>query len=333
MKMMNTTGHLTIGTRQSQLAIWQAEYVKATLSKLHPHINIELHFFVTQGDRVQDKPLPEIGGKGVFTAELEYALLNGEIDLAVHSLKDLPTDLAPEFEISAVPGRASVFDALVSRDGLTLDTLPHGATVGTSSLRRAAQLKSYRPDLQVHSIRGNVPTRIHKALTVDGTYDAIILAQAGLDRLGLSDVVAEVIAPDVMLPAPAQGALGIQHRKADSRIAALLAGLDHPATRLAVTAERGFLNALEAGCRLPVAAWGRYEGDHLRLIGRVIALDGTRMITVDGSISGAHTDTDAVRLGRQLADEALAKGAEALLSALREQTALESEMQKENVIR
>ncbi len=311
---------LIIGTRQSQLAIWQADYVAAELRALHPSLEVSLRFFVTQGDRVQDKPLPEIGGKGVFTAELERALATGEIDLAVHSLKDLPTDLTPEFAIGVVPKRASVYDALISRAGFTLQRLPLGATVGTSSLRRSAQLKTVRPDLNIDSLRGNVPTRVRKALqkslSDDVFYDAIILAEAGLQRLDMVHAITEILSPDVMLPAPAQGALGIQCRASDSAVLALLAGLDDPPTRFAVTAERAFLSALDAGCRLPVAAWARYEGDSLKLTGRVISLDGSQVITVEGATPGQAIQ-DATQLGQHLASNALTSGADALLNAIR----------------
>ncbi len=304
---------LIIGTRQSQLAVWQAEYVAARLRALHPGIEVSLQFFVTQGDRVQDKPLPQIGGKGLFTAELEAALIAGEVDLAVHSLKDLPTDLAPEFTIGAIPERASVHDVLISRAGLKLNQLPVGATVGTSSLRRSAQLKAVRPDLQIESLRGNVPTRVQKALAADGSYDAIVLAEAGLDRLNMAESITEVISPDVMLPAPAQGALGIQCRANDQIVREILAGLDHLPTRQAVEAERAFLNALDSGCRLPVAALAQIEGNILKLTGRVISLDGLEMITVEASASV----NDGAQLGRDLAVQALERGAGDLLDAIR----------------
>lgn len=304
---------LIIGTRQSQLAVWQAEYVAARLRILHPGIEVSLQFFVTQGDRVQDKPLPQIGGKGLFTAELEAALIAGEVDLAVHSLKDLPTDLAPEFAIGAIPERASVHDALISRAGVKLAQLPLGATVGTSSLRRSAQLKAVRPDLQIESLRGNVPTRVQKALAADGSYDAIVLAEAGLDRLNMAESITEIIPPDVMLPAPAQGALGVQCRTNDQIGLEILAGLDHLPTRQVVEAERAFLNALDSGCRLPVAALAQIEGDTLKLTGRVISLDGSEMITVEASASV----NDGAQLGRDLAIQALERGAGDLLDAIR----------------
>src|SRR5713226_5576512 len=195
---------IVIGTRHSQLALWQAEYVAEQLRALYPGLTVTLKHFETHGDRVLDKPLPEIGGKGVFTAELESALVAGEIDLAVHSLKDLPTELDSRFVIGAVPPRASPYDALISRHRQKLADLPRGAIVGTSSLRRVAQLRASRPDLSILSLRGNVPTRIAKAHSADGPYDAIVLAQAGLDRLDMADEITEILSAEVMLPAPAQ---------------------------------------------------------------------------------------------------------------------------------
>jgi hydroxymethylbilane synthase len=307
---------IVIGTRQSELATWQAEFVANQLRTLCPTIEVVLQFFVTQGDRTLDKPLPEIGGKGVFTAELEAALLNHEIDLAVHSLKDLPTDLSAEFSVGAIPQRASPYDVLVSRSNASLADLPEGATVGTSSLRRVAQLKAYRPDLRTESLRGNVPTRVKKAKSHDGPYDAIILAEAGLDRLGLAGEITEVLAPEIMLPAPAQGALAVQCRADDMEIQTLLVPLDDTMTRFAVEAERAFLNALDAGCRLPVAALATLDQKSLYLTGRVSSLDGTKTITVrdDAVIDNRQ---QSVEVGKRLAERALREGAGDLLDAIR----------------
>ena len=278
-----------------------------------PDLRVELVHFTTRGDRALDRPLPEIGGKGLFTQELEEALLAREIDLAVHSLKDLPTGLVESFVLGAILPRANPFDALISRQGCTLATLPPGATVGTSSLRRSAQLRTYRPDLRTESLRGNVDTRLRKALDPEGPYDAIVLAAAGLDRLGHSDTISEVLDPTIMLPAPGQGALAVQCRAGDARTLEALAPLDDPATRSAVTAERAFLHRLDAGCRLPVSAYARLDGGDLRLTGRVSAIDGTRTLTVHGSAALSA----ALALGVQLAERALAQGADALLDALR----------------
>jgi hydroxymethylbilane synthase len=303
---------VVIGTRKSRLALWQANYIADCLRAIHPGVEVVLHHVVTQGDRVLDRPLPEIGGKGLFTVELESALRADEIDLAVHSFKDLPTEIAEDFVIGAIPERASPYDALISRNGQSLMALPKGATVGTSSLRRSAQIKAARPDLNTASLRGNVPTRIEKARNPDGPYDAIILAAAGLDRLGLDGHITEILAPDVMLPAPAQGALAVQCRADDAAIRAMLAPLDHTVTRLTVEAERAFLNQLDSGCRLPVAALARLDGSRLTLTGRVCNLDGSQVITVRGE----SPDNQAAALGRQLAENALKQGAGELLAAV-----------------
>lgn len=304
---------LRIGTRRSQLALWQTHHVRDRLHAHYPDLTIEIVHMTTTGDRVLDKPLPDIGGKGLFTQELEDALRTQTIDLAVHSLKDLPTDLDPAFVIAAVLPRANPFDALVSRGGYTLDSLPHGATIGTSSLRRRAQLLAYRPDLKTLSLRGNVDTRIKKALDAAGPYAAIVLAVAGLTRLERQDVIGEILNPDVMLPAPGQGAVAVQSRAEDARTRDLLATLDDASTRATVTAERAFLQRLDAGCRLPVSAFATLDGATLRLTGRVSGLDGTRTITTRGSASRE----EARDLGVRLADEALAQGADALLATIR----------------
>ncbi|MEP7289990.1 MAG: hydroxymethylbilane synthase [Chloroflexota bacterium] len=312
-----TQRRIVIGTRQSQLAVWQADYVTARLKTLYPDSEVVLQFFVTHGDRVIDRPLPEIGGKGVFTAELESALLAGEIDLAVHSLKDLPTDLDAAFTIGAIPERASPYDALISRTGQALAALPNGATVGTSSLRRVAQIKAARPDLKTLSLRGNVPTRINKALAADGPYDAIVLAEAGLDRLAMAGHITEILTADMMLPAPAQGALAIQCRADDTVIRSLLAPLNHLETQIAVEAERAFLNALDSGCRLPVAALAKIDGAILRLTGRVASLDGSTLITLRESIDTVNHG-GAIALGIKLAQAALEQGAGDLLDTIRD---------------
>jgi hydroxymethylbilane synthase len=309
---------LTIGTRRSALARWQADHVGRLLHAHHPGVEIRMRIIVTEGDRSLDKPLTEIGGKGVFTQELEAELLAGEIDLAVHSLKDLPTTLEPAFAIGAVPARGAVEDVLISRSGERLAELPEGATVGTSSLRRAAQLRSLRPDLRTESIRGNVPTRLEKALAAGGPYDAIVLARAGLERLELTRQATEVLDPLLMLPAPGQGALAVQCRACDRATLALLAPLDDRDTRWAVEAERAFLHALDSGCRLPVAALAIRSSEELTLTGRVLSLDGRQVITVEdrGAVAGV---AESVRLGETLARRALDAGAAALLQELREQ--------------
>lgn len=304
---------LRIGTRRSQLALWQTHHVRDRLQAAFPDLAIELVHMTTTGDRILDKPLPEIGGKGLFTQELETALSTGAIDLAVHSLKDLPTEMPAGFALGAILARANPFDALVSRAGYTLATLPHNATLGTSSLRRRAQLLAHRPDLKTTMLRGNVDTRVRKAHDPAGPYDAIILAVAGLERLGQQAEITEIIDAQVMLPAPGQGAVAVQCRAGDAQTLPRLAVLDDQVTRVAVTAERSFLQRLEAGCRLPVAAFATVEGDTVHLSGRVSGLDGTHTITVRGDADSSA----AFALGQRLADEALAQGADALLAEIR----------------
>jgi hydroxymethylbilane synthase len=301
---------LRLGTRGSALARWQTDYVAGLLAAAWPALACEVVEFRTQGDRVLDTPLPLLGGKGVFTAELEAALHSGDIDFAVHSLKDLPTEMPAGLALGAVPVRAEAADVLVSRAGYTLETLPQGATVGTSSRRRAAQLLHHRPDLRILDVRGNVDTRIRKALAVDGPYDALLLAHAGLARLGHTDVITQVLPLDVMLPAPGQGALGIQCR-AEASTLALLAPLNHAPTRLAVDAERAFLVGLGGGCAVPIAAYATVEDGHLHLRGRVTAVDGG--LQIDVAIAGLADD--AAGLGARLAELALAQGAAQLLGS------------------
>ena len=294
---------LTIGTRTSALALWQTNYVIDALQAAWPGLLCEITPFVTQGDKTQasGKPLPSIGGKGVFTLELEAALRSGGIDLAVHSLKDLPVEDAPGLMIGAISSRADVRDVLVARNHWTLATLPPGAVVGTSSTRRAAQLLLARPDLTIKSIRGNVGTRIAKVQ--QGDYDATVLAAAGLERLGLVDAITEWLTLDVMLPAPGQGALAVQCRADDPVIRELLAVIDHAATRAAVSAERQFLHELGGGCSAPVAAYATATtpATGLHLCAFVASPDGQRVVRVQG-------EGDAATLGSQLAQQALAQG-------------------------
>lgn len=304
---------LIIGTRGSALARWQTAYIESRLRQAWPEIGIEIRLMTTQGDRVVDTPLPLIGGKGLFTAELEAALHNGEIDLAVHSLKDLPTESPAGLTIGAIPERAPVGDALISRQGYTFATLPQGARVGTSSRRRAAQLRYQRPDLVLIDIRGNVDTRLRKAHDADGKYDAIVLAQAGLERLGLAHNITEILSLDIMLPAPGQGALAVQCRDdADSQ--GKLAPLNHLPTQLAVTAERAFLAALGGGCSLPVAAHATIIDNQLILLGRISSPDGTTQIDVD--TRGMADLASAEPLGTALAHISLDRGAARLLEGL-----------------
>jgi hydroxymethylbilane synthase len=308
---------IKIGTRGSELALWQANHVADLLRRAYPNTTVELVTFTTKGDKVLDKSLPAIGGKGLFTQELESALLNGEIDCAVHSLKDLPTEQPEGLTIGAVPQRAHVEDVLVSKNNLTLDQLPQGAKIGTSSLRRAAQLRHYRPDFQMIDIRGNVPTRISKALDPDSNYDATVLAQAGVERLGMMDKVAQIIPLEIMLPAPGQGAIGVQCRDSTSA-RQLFSKISDEMTWLAVSAERQFLNRLQGGCSVPVAAYGSLERYKLNLQTRVLTVDGLRCIENNQitRLDLVETITHFARvteLADNLAFEAIEQGADKIL--------------------
>ncbi len=305
---------LIIGTRGSTLARWQTEWVQARLQAAWPDLRCEQRLLQTSGDKILDKPLPQIGGKGLFTEELENALRSGEIDIAVHSLKDLPIDAAPGLIIGAIGEREDPRDVLISRRYFTLAHLPQKARIGTSSLRRAAQLLALRPDLKILSLRGNVDTRIRKAMQgVNGTsdYDAIVLAAAGVLRLGFGLHIAEYLSFDVMLPAPGQGAIAVQCRADDQRTLDLLRPIDHAPTRSAVLAERAFLNGLGGGCSAPVAAYAQSAISHqpsaISLAGLVASTDGQHVIRVSGE------DPDPIALGHGLAQQALAQGAQELL--------------------
>ncbi|RPJ24962.1 MAG: hydroxymethylbilane synthase [Chloroflexi bacterium] len=300
---------LIFATRPSALARWQTQWVMDALKKVHHDLTCEEKIITTQGDRILDKPLPQIGGKGVFTQELESELLSGAVHCAVHSLKDLPVENPEGLTIGCIPARAEVRDALISKNGFTLATLPQNAVVGTSSLRRAAQLLAARPDLKTESLRGNVDTRLRKAL--EGQYDAIILAGAGLTRLGLDQHVSEWLSLDVMLPAPGQGALAVQCRSTDQTTLRLLAALEDESTRRAVIAERAFLSGLGGGCAVPVAAYAAaVNGQPLTvsMTGLVISEDGKKAIKVSGE------GTDAQKLGNELAQQAILQGANEILA-------------------
>jgi hydroxymethylbilane synthase len=312
--MSSSAQIITIGTRGSALARWQTDHISQLLSDAWPELEIRIQVITTQGDRVLDTPLPILGGKGVFTAELEADLRDGKIDYAVHSLKDLPTENPDGLTIGAVPSRANAKDVLVSRHAYTYATLPQGATIGTSSRRRAAQLLHKRPDLQIIDIRGNVDTRVRKALDPQGIYDAIVLASAGLERLGQKQVINDMLSLDVMLPAPGQGALGVQCRD-DRDSQTLLDPINHTQTEIAVTAERSFLGGLGGGCALPIAAFATIEGEQLHLRGRVTAEDGSKQ--VDVSIYGAADIETSRQLGQELAQMALGQGVAALLETIR----------------
>jgi hydroxymethylbilane synthase len=301
---------LIFATRPSALARWQTNWVIAALQKNHPDLVCEEKIITTQGDKILDKPLPEIGGKGLFTQELESELLDGSVHCAVHSLKDLPVENPAGLTVGCIPARAEVRDVLISKNGYTLATLPPHAVVGTSSLRRASQILALRPDLRTESLRGNVDTRLRKAL--EGQYAAIILAGAGLTRLGLDSHVTEWIPLDVMLPAPGQGALAIQCRADDLTTLSLLAKLEDESTRKCVTTERAFLSGLGGGCSVPVAAYAEIsdQSSVISLTGLVISLDGKQIVKAVGQ------GIDALELGKRLANEAIAQGASEVLKLL-----------------
>jgi len=305
---------MLFATRPSTLARWQTDWVIARLRRAWPDLDYEPVVMTTQGDRRLDQPLPEIGGKGVFTQELEAALLEGRVDAAVHSLKDLPVENPPNLTIGCIPERAETRDAWISARGWTLTDLPFQARVGTSSLRRAAQVKRLRPDIEIVSLRGNVDTRLRKAL--DGEYDAIVLAGAGLLRLGLETHVTAWLPYDVMLPAPGQGALAVQCRSDDYQTLSRLAALEDSATRREVSAERAFLSGLGGGCAVPVAAYAEADDSSndvagvVRLTGLVCDLDGRRSTRVQGEGS------DPAALGKQMAQRALAEGAREILNSI-----------------
>ncbi|HVF68141.1 MAG TPA: hydroxymethylbilane synthase, partial [Pyrinomonadaceae bacterium] len=293
--------------------LWQSEWVKARLEELGARVRIEI--FKTKGDVMRDVPLATIGGQGAFTKELEVALLDERIDVAVHSLKDLPTVNPEGLSVTATPEREDARDALVLRadadgKGATLKSLPAGSVVGTSSLRRIAQLKHLRPDVQVKDLRGNVDTRLRKLDS--GEYDAVILASAGLRRLGFAHRISAAIETDVMLPAVSQGSLGVQTRAGDAETNALVSRLDHAATRAAVVAERALLRKLGGGCQVPIAAHAVVKGGDLRLDGLVASLDGSRVIRDTTNASAS----EAEQAGDVLSARLLERGAGELLSEM-----------------
>jgi hydroxymethylbilane synthase len=295
-----------IGTRGSKLALAQTELVRAALLAAHPGLAVETEQITTRGDMVLDRPLSAIGDKGLFVTEIEDALREGRIDLAVHSAKDLPSELPPDMALAAFPRRADPRDALIARGGRRLMDLAEGACVGTSSLRRACQLRHLRPDLWIEDLRGNVDTRLRKLQ--EGQYDAIVLAAAGLERLGLAGEIVEYLDPLVMLPAVSQGILGLEVRAGDTSIAALLAPLDDPDARAAATAERAFLARIGGGCQVPVAAYAHLDGEAITLAGMIGARDGR---LVRGEVAGPAGDLAA--LGAHLAERLLDAGGRALL--------------------
>jgi hydroxymethylbilane synthase len=294
---------IRIGSRGSQLALWQANHIAESLRGLGHETTIEI--IRTTGDRMQNMAFASVGAKGMFTREIEDALLAGTIDLAVHSLKDLPTELEPQFTLAAIPERADARDVLVSERYEGMDALPSGAIVGTSSLRRQAQLRARRPDLEYIEFRGNVDTRLAKL--AQGKADAIILAAAGLDRLEKAAAIRERFEPEVLCPSPGQGALAIECRAGDEAVHAVLQPLEDPAARAAVTAERDCLAALGGGCLVPIGAYCHRSGDEWLLLAVVASADGRRLISAEAR------HNDPLILGKQVAQQLLDQGAGEIL--------------------
>lgn len=302
--------HIKIGTRKSALALWQAEFIKNELQRLNPSIKVELVHFNTKGDRILEKPLAEVGGKGLFTAELEAAMHAGDIDIAVHSLKDMPTELPQGLTLGAISKREVPYDALISPQYKTLDKLPKGARIGTSSLRRQAQVLHRRPDLKIEVIRGNVQTRLNK-IEAEGL-DGVILAQAGLKRLGLDHQITQVFTADEMIPAVGQGALAIECRADDVEMLDMLSLIDDEPTRLAVEGERSFLNQLNGNCQVPMGVHGTIEKGQLTLKALIASTDGKTVY--EGELSGPATKS--VMLGKNLAKALYEEGGKHIIEAL-----------------
>jgi len=301
---------IVIGSRGSQLALWQANWVKSELERLHDNVDIDIRIIATSGDIIQDVPLAKIGGKGLFVKEIEEALLANEIDLAVHSMKDVPMELPTELGISVITKRENPLDALISKNGEKLADLPQGATIGTSSLRRSSQLLKYRDDFKIHPLRGNVDTRLRKV--EEGKYDAILLASAGLNRLGWANRITEEISHDILLPAMGQGALGIETRLDDTMIYDFISTLNHEQTHYAVSAERSLVGRLDGGCQVPIGAYARIEKGLITLKGLVASLDGE----VIYKLENVGPVDDAINIGQELGSKLLKMGANEILEKL-----------------
>ncbi len=298
---------IRIGTRSSALALWQAEWVKSELEKKYPGVRVSLTKIKTTGDKILDVPLAKVGGKGLFVKEIEEAMLANEIDIAVHSMKDVPTFFPDGLHLSCITKREDPRDALLTRNKVKFNDLPKGANVGTSSLRRQAQLMSVRPDFVIHQLRGNVDTRLRKLK--EGQYDAIILAAAGVKRLGLAENVTEYIDPRISLPAIGQGALGVECRVDDRELNDMISFFNHADTRVCVTGERALLRRLEGGCQVPIACYGEMKNGTLLLTGLVASVDGRQIIK--DVIEGAPEQAE--KLGVTLAETLLSRGADVIL--------------------
>jgi len=304
--------HLRIGTRGSLLAKWQAEFVRKQLFAV-AGVEAEIVIIKTSGDKLQMSPLSQIGGKGIFIKELEEALLEETIDLAVHSVKDIPTDTPSRLMFPAVCRRADVRDCVVGANGATLATLRQGARIGTGSLRRQAQLRHLRPDLDVRDLRGNVDTRLRKVES--GEYDAVMLAKAGLDRLGWSERITEILAPEIFLPAVGQGAVAVECRLRDAEAAEVVAGLDDAETRTAIIAERALLAALHGGCQVPLGAWARMERGELVMEACVCSVDGLQYVKQRAT----SAPEQAAELGKNMASLLIEAGAQEILEEVSRQ--------------
>ncbi len=303
-------GHVTIGTRGSKLALWQANWVKDALMAGDAGLKVDITIIKTKGDKILDVPLAKVGGKGLFVKEIEEALLARRIDLAVHSMKDMPADLPDGLCIGAIPEREVPHDVLISRNNETLSALGKGAAVGTSSLRRASQLLNARPDLSIFPLRGNLDTRLRKLDA--GEMDAIVLAAAGVKRLGLAHRISDNLRDDVMLPAAGQGALCIEIREKDAQTGPVVAALDHGETRRVVLGERAFLHRMGGSCQVPIAAHGKMMGGRYHLAGLVAETDGVHIIRENSE--GSAEDTESI--GIELADRLLHMGADRILERL-----------------
>lgn len=302
---------IVIGSRNSQLALQQTKWVIDRLKELNLPYQYEIKEIVTKGDKILDVTLSKIGGKGLFVKEIEQALIDGEIDFAVHSMKDMPAIMPEGLILAAVPEREDPRDCLISNQDYTIDTLPIGARVGTSSLRRAAQLLAYRPDLKIESIRGNIHTRLRKLETEN--LDCIVLAAAGLSRMGWSEKATQFLDIDLCIPAVGQGALGIQARENDPEILQLLKKLEDEQTKILVSAERTLLHTLEGGCQIPIGAYAKFVNDQIHLIGIVASVDGKQIIKREGLAKMEEAEA----LGRNVAEELLAAGAFEILGQVK----------------
>lgn len=307
--LMNKT--LKIGTRGSKLALWQANWVKSSLEVKHPFLSIELEIIKTKGDKILDVPLAKVGGKGLFVKEIEEALIDGRIDLAVHSMKDMPGDIPKGLCIGAIPEREIPQDVLISRHKKPLSELAPGDKIGTSSLRRKAQLLHARPDLVILPLRGNLDTRLKKLETEN--LDAIVLAAAGVKRLGLESRITEYLDENIMLPAVGQGALCIEIRQNDPVVEPIVASLEHPHTRTVILGERAFLNRLEGGCQVPIAAYGKIDKNTFTLAGLVATVDGKTLFKE--TLAGSEESSESI--GIKLAERLISMGAEEIIETLK----------------